>query len=171
MCLGSNPAETALWSRESFYDRWIVQLPWATTALNPKGKVLVAQLCPTLCDPVDCSPLGSSVLGMLQARVPEWVAIPFSRGSSQPKDQTWVSRIVGRFFYHLSHQGNTNNVEFSIKYRDEDSLSYLTSNWKPRRDFSKMLTIKELSFFFFFLLEQCIERQIQQPGNWNLKKV
>ena len=75
------------------------------------------------------------------------------------------------FFYHLSHQGNTNNVEFSIKYRDEDSLSYLTSNWKPRRDFSKMLTIKELSFFFFFLLEQCIERQIQQPGNWDLKKV
>ena len=41
-------------------------------------------------------------------------------------------------------------MEFSIKYRDEDSLSYLTSNWKPRRDFSKMLTIKELSFFFFF---------------------
>ena len=94
VCLCSNPAEPALWSRESFYDRWIVQLPWASTALNPK----VAKLCPTLCDPVDCSPLGSSVLGMLQARVPEWVAIPFSRGSSQPKDQTWVSHTAGGFF-------------------------------------------------------------------------
>ena len=54
-------------------------------------KVLVAQLCLTLCDPMDCSPPGSSAHGILQARVLEWVAIPFSRGSSQPKDQTWVS--------------------------------------------------------------------------------
>ena len=42
----------------------------------------VAQLCPTLCDPVDCSPLGSSVHGILPARILEWVAISFSRGSS-----------------------------------------------------------------------------------------
>ena len=40
----------------------------------------------TLCDPMDCSPPGSSVLGILQARILEWVAIPFSRGSSQPRD-------------------------------------------------------------------------------------
>ena len=46
--------------------------------------VLVAQSCPTLCDPVDCSPPGSSVHGILQARILEWVAILFSRGSSQP---------------------------------------------------------------------------------------
>ena len=98
VCLGSIPAEPALWSRESFYDRWIVQLPCASTALNPKVKLLVAQLCPTLCDPMDCSPLASSVLGILQARVLEWVAIPFSRGSSQPEDQTWVSHTAGRFF-------------------------------------------------------------------------
>ena len=45
-----------------------------------------AQLCPTLCDPVDCNLLGSSVHGLLQARILEWVAIPFSRGSSQSKD-------------------------------------------------------------------------------------
>ena len=44
--------------------------------------VLVAQSCPTLCDPMDCSPPGSSVLGIPQARILEWVAIPFSRGSS-----------------------------------------------------------------------------------------
>ena len=45
--------------------------------------VLVAQLCPILCDPMDCSPPGSSVHGIHQARILEWVAMPFSRGSSQ----------------------------------------------------------------------------------------
>ena len=45
-------------------------------------KVLVAQLCLTLCNPMDCSPPGSSVHGILQVRIVEWVAIPFSRGSS-----------------------------------------------------------------------------------------
>ena len=51
-----------------------------------------------LCDPVDCSPPGSSVHGILQARTLEWVAMPFSRGSSQPRDRTQVSCIVGRCF-------------------------------------------------------------------------
>ena len=59
---------------------------------------LVAQLCPTLCDPMDCSPPGSSVHGILQARRLEWVAMPSSRGSSQPRDRTQVSRIAGGFF-------------------------------------------------------------------------
>ena len=62
-----------------------------------KVKVKGAQSCPTLCDPMDCGPSGSSVYGILQARILEWVAIPFSRGSSQSKDQTQVSRIAGRF--------------------------------------------------------------------------
>ena len=52
---------------------------------------LVAQSCPTLCDPMDCSLPGSSVHGILQARILEWVAISFSRVSSQCRDQTWVS--------------------------------------------------------------------------------
>ena len=51
-----------------------------------------------LCDPVDCSPPGSSVHGILQARILEWVAISFSRGSFWLKDQTQVSCIAGRFF-------------------------------------------------------------------------
>ena len=50
-----------------------------------KVKVLVAQ-CPTLCDPMDCSPPGSSVRGILQARILEWVAVSSSRGSSRPRD-------------------------------------------------------------------------------------
>ena len=53
----------------------------------------VAQSCPTLCDPVD-----DRVHGILQARILEWVAFPFSRGSSQPRDRTQVSHIAGGFF-------------------------------------------------------------------------
>ena len=56
----------------------------------------VAQLCPTFCDPMDCSLPGSSVHGIFQAIVLEWIAISFSKGSSQPRDQTRVSRIVDR---------------------------------------------------------------------------
>ena len=67
--------------------------PWCL-----KFWVLIAQLCLTLCNPIDCSPLGSSVHGVFQARILEWVAISFSRGSSWPRDQTQVSCIAGRLF-------------------------------------------------------------------------
>ena len=60
--------------------------------------VLVTQSCLTLCDPMDYSPPGSSVYGILRARIPEWVAMPFSRVSSRPRDWTWVSSTVGRVF-------------------------------------------------------------------------
>ena len=59
------------------------------------------QSCLTLCDPVDCSPPGSSVQGIFHARILEWVAIPFSKGSSQPRDRTCtscISCIAGGFF-------------------------------------------------------------------------
>ena len=56
------------------------------------------QLCPTLCNPMDWSSPGSSVHGILQARILEWVAIAFSRRSSWPSDQTQVSHIADRFF-------------------------------------------------------------------------
>ena len=58
----------------------------------------VAQSCPTLCDPIDCTLTGSSVHGIFQAIVLEWIAISFSRGSSQPRARTQVSRIVDRRF-------------------------------------------------------------------------
>ena len=63
--------------------------------------VLIALWCPTLCVPMDCSPPGSSVHGILQARILEWVAISWSRWSSQPRDRTCIcciSCIAGRFF-------------------------------------------------------------------------
>ena len=63
-----------------------------------KMKVLVAQSCLNLCNPTGCSPPDSSVYGILQARILELVAIPFSRGFSQPRDQTSVSCIADGFF-------------------------------------------------------------------------
>ena len=75
---------------------------WAglTFTSNPQtlNESEVAQSCPTLCDPVDCSPPGSSIHGILQARILEWVAISFSRESSQHRDLTQVSHIAGRRF-------------------------------------------------------------------------
>ena len=71
-----------------------------------KGKVevLISQSCLTLCDPMDCSPPGSSVYRKLQARILERVAIPFCRGSSQSKDRTQVSCTGRWILYYLSHQ-------------------------------------------------------------------
>ena len=66
--------------------------------MQSEVKVLVAQSHPTVCDSVDSSPPGSSVHGISQARIPEGIVIPFSRESSQPRDQTQVSSIAGRFF-------------------------------------------------------------------------
>ena len=63
--------------------------------------MLAAQSCPTLCDPMDCSPPSSSVPGILQARILEWVAISFSR---EPRDQTRVSCIGRQILYHVSHR-------------------------------------------------------------------
>ena len=76
--------------------------PWSPTGcclvLLPHMCVLLVQSSLTLCNPMDCSPWGSSVHGISQARILEWVAIFYSRGSSKPRDWTQVSLIAGRFF-------------------------------------------------------------------------
>ena len=72
---------------------------------------MCAQSCPTLCDAMDCSPPGSSLHGIFQARILKWVAIPFFGGSSQPGNGTWVSDIAGRFF--TREAGDLNPIEFS----------------------------------------------------------
>ena len=75
--------------------------------LQVEVQVLVAQLCLTLCDPMDCSPPGSSVHGILQAAILEWAAIPFSRGSSW--DPNLGSNLgflhCRQILYHLNHRG------------------------------------------------------------------
>ena len=95
-------------SRTSLVVQWLRLCTFTTggTGSIPGGGTKIPQAtgvsqnhsCPTFCNPVDCSPLGSSVHGSLQAGILEWVAIPFSRGSSWPRDWTQVSWIVGRFF-------------------------------------------------------------------------
>ena len=79
-------------------------------------KELVAQSCPTLFDPMDCRPPGSYVHGILQAGTLEWVAIPFSRGSSWPRDQTQVSCIAGRFFNHQTYVVSYNSTFLDSLY-------------------------------------------------------
>ena len=88
---------------------WNSALKWVYLSVPPlplalvqqysnKVKMLVAQSCPTLCDPMDNSLPGSFLHGISQARIVEWVSIPFSRVSSWPRGQTWVSHIASRFF-------------------------------------------------------------------------
>ena len=71
---------------------------WMRVSMHAAAAAKSLQSCPTLCDPIDGSPPGPPVPGILQARTLEWVAISFPRGSSLLRDQTWVSCIAGRFF-------------------------------------------------------------------------
>ena len=76
----------------------IIGIIWSLLQVFKMVLCLVAQLCLALHDPMDCSPPDSSVHGILQTRILEWVAISSSRGSSQPRDQTQVSHIAGGLF-------------------------------------------------------------------------
>ena len=80
---------------------------------------LITSICEiwkvTLCNSMDCSLPGSSVHGILQGRILEWVAFLFSRGSSWPRDQTQGSCTAGRFFYPLNHQGSALVIYTYIK--------------------------------------------------------
>ena len=89
-----------LWvSYTSFLGRFYYLAYFTFCPVSEKWKwKLVAQSCPTLCDPMDYSLPVSFVYGIFQARTLEWVAISFPRGSSQPRARTWVSHIAGRFF-------------------------------------------------------------------------
>ena len=111
---GSNSTHSLLWSGlhseqlklgtgNLVHSTWSSQVhthPWSHCSLIYmfESESGVVQSYPTLCDPLDCSPPGSSIHGILQARILEWVAISFSRGSSQPSDWTQVSHIAGRCF-------------------------------------------------------------------------
>ena len=85
-----------IWEGLSLYISWT--LFYACHFMKRQLKVLFAPSCPALCKPMDCSLPASSVHEILQARIMEWVAIPFSWGSSWPWDQTQISCIVDGFF-------------------------------------------------------------------------
>ena len=82
----SEVRDSACWEKQ--------RVPWPRAV---RKEVLVAQSWLTLCDPMGYSPPGPSVRGILQARILQWVAISFSRGSSRPRDRTEDSCIAGRF--------------------------------------------------------------------------
>ena len=83
-------------------------------------KQKITQSCPTLCDPMDYT-----VHGILQARILEWVAFPFSRGSSQSRDQTQVSRIAGRFFTSWATKGSLWEWMWELDHKEGWALK----NW------------------------------------------
>ena len=95
---------TSWWFSRNFQIWWL------------KVKVLVPQLCLTLRDPVDCSLLGSSVHGIPQERILLWVAIIFSKGSSQPRDQIWVSTIAERFFTIWATRGPSFGTSLVVQW-------------------------------------------------------
>ena len=108
----------------------------------------VLQLCLTLCNPMDCSLPGFSVHGILQARILEWVAISFSRGTSWPRDRTWVSLFMGRL-YHLSHQGSPNGHEFELTPGDgkrQGSLACCSPWGGKESDTSEQLNTNKSAF-------------------------
>ena len=103
--------------------------------------VLVAQSCPTLCDPTNCSPSGSFIHGILQARILEWIAIPFSRGSSWAKDWTQVSCIVGRRFTIWATREDVSKVWVVHKNADLQrkfsKSGYLSLDLSPRESLTQ----------------------------------
>ena len=118
-------------------ERKLSYFKWLTPSLllieiHPNGKVKVwsesevTQSCPTLCDPVDCSPPGSSVRGILQARILAWVAISFSRGSSRPRDRTRVSQIAGRHFTIWATKGGINITFEDTESRAMENIKFMT---------------------------------------------
>ena len=100
------------WAGESSF----VRLPLLFIPLDSFVCYLVAQLCLTLWDPMDCSPPDSSIHGILQARILEWVATPSSRGSSWPRDRTHISYVSYTYrwvLYHYCHLGRR-RASFSV---------------------------------------------------------
>ena len=125
-----------------------------------KVKVLVAQTCPTLCNPMDCSPPDSSVHGILQARILEWVANPSSRGTSWPRDQTQVSCIARRFFTIWATPEISNTMA---------DLKYTHNTHKVRRAWCRLPPQWDAGFLFRVELEPAFPTDTSSAlwGTWS----
>ena len=131
-----------------------------------KANVLVAASCLTLCDPMDCSQSGSYVQGIIQARRLAWVTIPFSRGSSWPRDQTQVSYTMGRFFpvWATRHSSIKENeiMPFVATWMDlEITLSELSQTEKNKYIITHMQNLKMIQINIFTKQKQ-IQRHRKQ---------
>ena len=133
-------------------------------------KVLVAQSCPTLCDPMTCSLPASSVHGILQVRILEWVAVPFSRGSSQLRDRTHITQ-GRRLLHHLSRQGSPSKLEWvacpfsrgSSQPRNRTGVSYIASRFFLSHLSYQVIRLKQL---FWRSKSSC--PTISYPDLWGL---
>ena len=120
-CMGCSPlasAQTFHPVQEACLLSLILQQESKLCSATLKSCVCTCATCPTLCDPIGCSPPGSSVHGVFQARIPQWVAISSSRGSSQSWDQIQISCVscIGRkILYHCTTWGAPSTHVSSIK--------------------------------------------------------
>ena len=105
---------------------------------------LVTQSCPTLCDPMDYSLPGFSAHGIIQARILAWVAIPFSRVSSWPRDRTQLSCIVGRFFIIRTIREAQYDIKL-VGYLEICKMSIGPENWSA--SYTWKLLNKKLRFW------------------------
>ena len=135
-----------------------------------KVLVLVAQLYPTLCDPTDCGTPGSSVHGILQARILEWVAISFSRRSSQLRDRTHVSQALSHLSWHYA--------KACLSTGQRGSLTARTSQFKKQNKMQNCSLIKYGSFCMkpnkCILLSETEQRASSKtaaalPGGWAIR--
>ena len=100
--------------------------------------MLVTQLCLTLCDPMDCRPPGSSVHGVLQADILEWVAIFFSTGYSQARDQTHLSCTADRLFNHWATR--------EALAMQKNNYIFIPCPEDPRRASKMIFTVNDIRF-------------------------
>ena len=132
-----------------------VRHDWATNTWI--CKVNSTRLCLTLSDAMDCSLPGSSVHWILQERILEWVAIPFSRGSSQPRDRTQVSHIAGGFFTVWAIREVLKSMYCFLIYQlprmvEKFSRIYL---WSPKRSLTvPFLTLLHGSLLWTIMLKE-----------------
>ena len=118
--------------------RFSRQEPWRGCHAPLQGIFLTTQSCPTLCDP-----MSYTVHGILQARILEWVTFPFSRGSSQPRDQTQVSLTLQADSLPAEPQGKPKNTGVGSLFL------YSRSSW-PRNWTGVFCAAGRFFFFFFF---------------------
>ena len=128
---GKNPMDRGAWW--ATVHRGAKSQIWRSTALGlwkvdkwSEVKVLVTWSCPTLFNPMYSSPPGFSVHGILQPKILEWLATPFSWGSSQSRDPTRVSCIAGRFFTIWATGKPDIPYKWNLKRNDTNELTYKT---------------------------------------------
>ena len=144
-------------------------------SLPLKVKVLVSKSCLALCNPMDCNPPVSSIHGILQARILEWIAIPFCRGPSRHRDRTWVLPHYRQLLYHLSREvtqlcptlcdpmdcslpGSSVHGIFQAMVLEWIAISF--SRWSSRpRDWTQVSRIVDRSFTTWATREPHLEAQ------------